>query len=141
MGVAQVAEPQDTVEAQPSDEAVGGGGVLVIGAVVVMGAAAQVAAGGGSSASEVLPGGATNVTIEEVATDDPASSVVPLGRVSFSMEMADDGGSVEPEIILGHPTLRAPGDVSLDEAMGTAYWALTQAQNVLYQERGGIIDE
>jgi hypothetical protein len=34
---------------------------------------------------------------------------------------------VEPEVILGHPTLRAPRDVSLDEAMGTARWALTQA--------------
>jgi hypothetical protein len=45
----------------------------------------------------------------------------------FSTKAADDGGAVVPEVILGQPTLRAPGDVSLDEAMGTAHWALTQA--------------
>jgi hypothetical protein len=55
--------------------------------------------------------------------------------------MADDDGAVEPEVILGHPMLRARGDVSLDEAMGTVRWALTQAQNVLHWERGGIVDE
>jgi hypothetical protein len=32
---------------------------------------------------------------------------------------------VEPEVILGHPTLRAPRDVSPDEAMGTFSWVLT----------------
>jgi hypothetical protein len=47
VGAAQVAEPQDTVEAQPSDEAVGGGGVPVTGAAVAVGAATQVATGGG----------------------------------------------------------------------------------------------
>jgi hypothetical protein len=34
---------------------------------------------------------------------------------------------MEPEVILGHPTLRSPGDVSLDKAMGAAPWVLTQA--------------
>jgi hypothetical protein len=72
-------------------------------------------------------GGATNVTTEEVAADDPASLAGLSGGVSFSTEAADDGDAVEPEVILGHPTLRAPRDVSLDEAMGTARWALTQA--------------
>jgi hypothetical protein len=55
--------------------------------------------------------------------------------------MADDDGAVEHEVILGHPMLRAPGDVSLDEAMGMVRWALTQAQNVLHWEHGGIVDE
>jgi hypothetical protein len=48
---------------------------------------------------------------------------------------------MELEVILGHPMLRALGDVSLDEAMGTAHWVLTQAQNVLRRESGGIVDE
>jgi hypothetical protein len=61
--------------------------------------------------------------------------------VSSSTEAADDGDGVEPEVILEHPMLMAPGDVSLDEAMGTAHWALTRAQNVLHRESGGIIDE
>jgi hypothetical protein len=42
--------------------------------------------------------------------------------------------------ILGHP-IRAPGDVSLDEAMGTACWLLTQAQDVLHRESGGMNNE
>jgi hypothetical protein len=140
-GASQVAEPQDIVEAQPSDEAVGGNGVPVTGAAIAAGATAQAAAGDGHPTSEVLPGGATNVTTEEVAADDPTSSVGPSGDACFSPEMADDDGAVEHEVILGHPMLRAPGDVSLDEAMGTVRWALTQAQNVLHWERGGIVDE
>jgi hypothetical protein len=63
------------------------------------------------------------------------------GGASSSTEATNGGGTVEPEVILGHPTLRAPGDISLDEAMGTAHWALTQAQNVLRWESGGIVDE
>jgi hypothetical protein len=75
----------------------------------------------------VLPGGATNVTTKEVATGDPTSSAGPSGGASSSTEAADDGGAVEPEVILGHPMLRAPRDVSLDEAMGMDSWALTQS--------------
>jgi hypothetical protein len=89
----------------------------------------------------VLPEGDTNVTVEEVATDDPAGLAGPAGGASSSAIAADEGGTVELEVILGHPTLRAPKDVSLDEAMGTTRWALTQAQNVLHRESGGIIDE
>jgi hypothetical protein len=40
VGVAQVAEPQDTIEAQPSDEAVGVGGVPVTDAATAVGAVA-----------------------------------------------------------------------------------------------------
>jgi hypothetical protein len=52
----------------------------------------------------------------------------------------DDDTVEESGVILGHP-IRAPVDVSLDEAMGTARWALTQAKDVLRQESGGINDE
>jgi hypothetical protein len=124
---AQVVEPQDTVEAQPSDEAVGGSGVLVTDAAVAAGATAQAGIGGGSLTFKVLPASATNVTTKEVVADDPASSAGPLGGTCFSTKAADDGGAVVPEVILEQPTLRAPGDVSLDEAMGMTHWALTQA--------------
>jgi hypothetical protein len=77
-------------------------------------------------ASGVLPWGATNVTSKEVATDDPASSAGPSGGACFSTETVD-GSTMEPEVILGHPTLRSPGDVSLDKAMGAALWVLTQS--------------
>jgi hypothetical protein len=125
-GAGKVAEPQDAVEAQPSDEAVGGGGVPVTSTAVAAGAFMQAATGGGSPASGVLPGGATNVTSEEVATDNPASSAGPSGGACFSTETTD-GSTMEHKVILGHPMLRSPRDVSLDKAMGVAPWVLTQA--------------
>jgi hypothetical protein len=108
--------------------------------VVAAGATTQAATGGGSPAPKVSLEGATNVTIEEVAANDPASSTGPAGGASSST-VAAVAAAVEPEVILGHPMLRAPEDVSLNEAMGMAHWALTQAQNVLHRESGGIIDE
>jgi hypothetical protein len=126
VGAAQVAEPQDTVEAQPSDKVVGGGRVPVTDMAAATSAATQAATGGGSPAPEVLLGGATNVTTKEVAADDLASSARPSGGASSSTEAADNSGVMELEVILGHPTLRAPPrDVSLDEAMGMFYWVLT----------------
>jgi hypothetical protein len=96
----------------------------------------------GSLAPEVLPKGDTNVTEEEVADGDSAALIGPVWGVFPSTTVADDDIIVEESgIILGHPMLRALGDVSLDEAMGTARWALTQAQNVLRRESGGIVDK
>jgi hypothetical protein len=82
-----------------------------------------------------------NIMVEEVATSDPTSSAGLAGGGSSSTVAADDDAAVESEVILGHPMLRALEDVSLDEAMVMAHWALTQAQNVLRRESGGIIDE
>jgi hypothetical protein len=85
-----------------------------------------VTTGGGSPTPEVLPEGDTNVTAEEVAVGDPAASTGSAGGAFPSTTAADDDVAVEePGVILGHPTLRAPRDVSLDEAMGTTHWALT----------------
>jgi hypothetical protein len=91
---------------------------------------------------EVLPEGDTNATMKEVAAGDPVASTGSVGGTFPSTVAADDDVTVEePGVILGHPMLRAPGDVSLDVDMGTARWALTQAQNVLCRESGGIVDE
>jgi hypothetical protein len=90
---------------------------------------------GGSPALEVLPEADTNVMVEEVAAGDPPASTGPTWGVFPSTVAADnDVALVEPGVIMGHPMLRAPRDVSLDEAMGTAHWALTQAQNVLHAQ-------
>jgi hypothetical protein len=59
--------------------------------------------------------------------------------------MAPIGSSIdimeESEVVLGHPLLRALGDVSLDEAMSMTHGALNQAQDVLHWESGDINDE
>jgi hypothetical protein len=98
--------------------------------------------GDGFLAPEVLLEGDTNVMMEEVAACDPAASTGPAGGAFPSSVAVDDDITMEePGLILGHPMLRAPRDVSLGEAMGMARWVLTQAQNVLHRESGGIVDE
>jgi hypothetical protein len=47
----------------------------------------------------------------------------------------------EPEVILGHPSLITPRNISLDEEMGMAHWAITQVQGVLHREHGSIDKE
>jgi hypothetical protein len=68
-----------------------------------------VASGGGSPAPEVLLEGDTNVAVEEVAADDPGGSTGQTGSASSSTVAVDNDAVVEPEVILGHPTLRAFG--------------------------------
>jgi hypothetical protein len=54
---------------------------------------------------------------------------------------ADDDAIEELEVILGHPFLKASGDVSLFEAMGAAHWMLIQTHDVLHRDRGDIDDK
>jgi hypothetical protein len=63
-----------------------------------------------------------------------------MGAASASVVNGDNIVE-EPEVIHWHPLLRDPRGVSLDEAMGTAHWALNQAQEVLHRERGDVDDE
>jgi hypothetical protein len=79
----------------------------------------------------------------EAVTDDGSSTLVPdttvvvsigpsVGASSPRPQMGATSASVvdgddiveEPEVVHVHPLLRAPGGLSLDEAMGTAHWAL-----------------
>jgi hypothetical protein len=70
-----------------------------------------------------------------------ASSPQPQMGAAFTSAVAGDDIAEEPEVIHGHPLLRAPRGISLDEAMGTAQWALNQAQEVLRRERGDVDDK
>jgi hypothetical protein len=77
-----------------------------------------------------------------MAAGDPAAATSLARGASPSTVVAGDDITMEEfGVILGHPMVRAPEDVSLDEAMGTAHWSLTQAQDVLRWESGGINDE
>jgi hypothetical protein len=46
-----------------------------------------------------------------------------------------------PEVVMGHPTCHAPGDISLDGAVSTALRALSQVQHVLRWEDEDLTDE
>jgi hypothetical protein len=63
-----------------------------------------------------------------------------MGAASASAVDGDDVAE-EPDVVHEHPLLRAPGDVSLDEAMGIAHWALSQAQEGLHRGCGIVDDE
>jgi hypothetical protein len=146
VGAPKADGPQDTVEAHsskgPTVGAAGGDGVLISGIDVAVGAATlEVVAGDGTLAPEVLPEGDANVMAGATAAYDPTALTGPVGGASPSTAVADDDVTVEESGgIMGHP-IRAPGDVSLDEATGTTRWVLTQAQEVLRRESGGTNDE
>jgi hypothetical protein len=53
----------------------------------------------------------------------------------------NDNAVEEPEVIMGHPDLRASGTVSLSEGMGMAHFVLNQAHDVLRWEREDINKE
>jgi hypothetical protein len=92
--------------------------------------ALEVVASDGSLAPEVSPEGDTNVTVGEMAAGDLTASTGPSRGASPSIVVADDDVVIEESgVNLGHP-IRSHGDVSLDKAMDTACWALTQALDV-----------
>jgi hypothetical protein len=116
-------------------------------------------AGDGSLALEVesevetmvVAGATSSPKAGEVVGQDPAaSSSGPTVSPSYPQPQAADGSTTtgadetimeELEAVLGHPPLRAPGDVSLDEVIGTVRWVLNQAQDMLRQVSGDIQDE
>jgi hypothetical protein len=65
----------------------------------------------------------------------PLSSV--LRRATTSGAATSEG----MEVVLGHPPLYAPGDISVSEAVSTAHQALSQAQCVLRREGEDLADE
>jgi hypothetical protein len=57
------------------------------------------------------------------------------------MSSSDDNAIEEPEVIWGHPGLRAPGADSLFDVMGTTHFALNQVHDVLHRDREDINEE
>jgi hypothetical protein len=81
---------------------------------------------------------------DPTASTGPAAGAPPspprMAAVTASTG-ADDNAIEEPEVIMGHSGLRVLGTVSLSEAMGTTYFALNQAHDVLCREREDINKE
>jgi hypothetical protein len=92
----------------------------------------------------------TSLATSEVDAGDPAASTGPAAdALSSPPQMAATTASAginknvvdEPKVIMGHPSLSAPGVVSHIEALGTTYFALNQAHDVLRREREDINEE
>jgi hypothetical protein len=65
----------------------------------------------------------------------PPSSVPR--RTTASRAATDEG----MEVVMGHPTPYASGDISVGEAVSTAHQALSQAQHVLHREGEHLANE
>jgi hypothetical protein len=92
----------------------------------------ETVASDGSPAPEVIPEMVTEVEETMGATTVVAPSPpheTATGGPTASSDPADVAG--ELEVVMGQATFHAPGDVSLDEAVSTASWALSQVQRVL----------
>jgi hypothetical protein len=99
---------------------------------------------GPADAPETVPSPSPVEVLAEVATPVvrtavPSSPLVvavasssALGTAAPADVAADAVG--EPEVVMGHPTCHAPGDIFLDGAVGMALRALSQVQRVLRRE-------
>jgi hypothetical protein len=91
---------------------------------------------------EVLAEEATPVVCTAVPSSPlaaAAASSSALGTAAPADAAADAVG--ETEVVMGHPTYHAPGDISLDGAVSTTLRALSQVQRVLCREDGDLADE
>jgi hypothetical protein len=88
-------------------------------------------------AEEATPVVRTAVPSSPLAAAAASSST--LGTTAPTDAAAD--AVRETEVVMGHPTYHAPGDISLDGAVSTAFRALSQVQRVLRWEDGDLADE
>jgi hypothetical protein len=85
---------------------------------------------GAEVASELVP----EVVREEAPTE---GAMIAVHRATVSGAATGKG----MEVVLGHPTPYAPGDISVGEVMSTAHHALSQAQRILHREGEDLADE
>jgi hypothetical protein len=91
---------------------------------------------------EVLAEEATPVMRTAVPSSPLAAAVASPSMLGTAapVDAATDAVG-EPEVVMGHPTCHAPGNISLDGAVSTTLRPLSQVQRVLRREDGDLIDE
>jgi hypothetical protein len=92
-----------------------------------------------ADAPEVVPSPSPVEVLAEEATP-VVRTTVPTSPLAAAADAGADAAG-ETEVVMGHPTYHAPGDVSLDGAVSTALRALSQVQRVLRREDGDLADE
>jgi hypothetical protein len=91
---------------------------------------------------EKTPAEGAMITIRTVAAPLPSRGArAPLSSVPRTAAASGAATGEGMEVVLGHPTPYAPGDISMGEAMSTAHPALSQAQRVLHGEGEDLADE
>jgi hypothetical protein len=104
-----------------------------------------------ADAPEVVPSPSPVEVLAEEATPivcsaAPSSSLAAAAASSSALGAtapADAAADAveETEVVTGHPTYHAPGDISLDGAVSMALRALSQVQRVLRREDGDLTYE
>jgi hypothetical protein len=75
------------------------------------------------------------IAIRAVAAPPPSHGArAPLSSVPRRATASGAATGQGMEVVLGHPTPYAPGDISVGEAVSTAHQALSQAQRILHRE-------
>jgi hypothetical protein len=103
-------------------KAVRGDGTPISEMVSEMDTTTSVGAVASAMRSEVVAGDPTTTTSPVVGVSQTAASTT-------SAAIGDDAPE-EPEVVMGHPDLGAPGQVSVPKAVDMALFALQQEQNV-----------
>jgi hypothetical protein len=82
------------------------------------------------------------IAVHVVAAPPPSRGArAPLSSVPHRVAASGAATSEGMEVVLGHPTPYASGDISVGEAMSTTHQALSQAQRVLHREGDDHVDE
>jgi phosphohistidine swiveling domain-containing protein len=91
-----------------------------------------------SSMAGVAPAAGAAATTGPTAR---ASSPAPQIGASTTSPDDDDNVAEELEVIMGQPGLRTPGQVSLPEALGMAFFALHQVRDMVQRDRDGLDED
>jgi hypothetical protein len=91
---------------------------------------------------EVLAEEATPI-VRSAAPSSPLAAAAASSSTLGAAAPADTAADAveETEVVTGHPTYHAPGDISLDGAVSTALMALSQVQRVLHWEDRDLADK
>jgi hypothetical protein len=82
------------------------------------------------------------ITVRAAVAPPPSRGArAPLSSVPRRAAASGAAASEGMEVVLGHPTPYAPGDISVGEAVSTAHQALSQAQHVLHCEGEDLPDK
>jgi hypothetical protein len=82
------------------------------------------------------------ITVREAAAPPPSrGACAPLSSAPRRAVALGATTGEGMEVVLGHPTPYAPGDISVSEAVSTAHQALSQAQRILHREGEDLADE
>jgi hypothetical protein len=91
---------------------------------------------------EEAPAEGTVITVRTAAAPPPSRGArAPLSSALHTVAAPGVATGEGMEVVLGHPTSYASGDISVGAAVSTAHQALSQAQCILHREGEDLANE